>query len=1491
MSPRVGGEADKFGNRYEGVWTVRQLLRVLAGRVESITVEEPGELGKGVEFTLRRGDETEVHQSKRQLGSANSWTVRSLHREGVLNAARRHVAAGRQFHFISVVPARDLDELADRARRSNDLEAFVNRMLDGYRLRRDFDYLSSKVYGSAQIAWDTLRGTFARWPDEREVRDGNAALAGLLLEGADEPLLAAVGLGDLVVNNLALRLDAPAIEGLLGEYGLRRAQLVDSPPFVQALQGALDTWKDSVGRELLDPAIPRTEAGDIVDRLKREDRLLFAVGAAGGGKSAVLYEVVRQLESDGWATLTLRLDRIEPFSSAVELGQRLGLSVSPATGLAAVAQDRPSLLVIDQLDAVSLASGRMPATFDAVAAALREASAFPNMRVLMACRKFDVDNDHRIRGLVEAEHVGRVELPQLSDEQVAAAVQAIGLVPDELNQRQRELLRLPLNLVLLSSIADQADALSFGSTKDLFDAYWDRKRRDCRQRRQPPVRFGEVIGALTDAMSARQRLTVPVSVLDDRDLLDDADVLASEHVLVRDGQRLAFFHEALFDYAFARRWISRGQTLVQFLLGGEQELFRRGQVRQILAHLHDEEPERFVSEVQGLLLEPAVRYHIKDVGLALLRALPAPTAAEWEMAKRIIASEPLFADRLWLTLRALPWFERLDAEGAIAGWLADADEHYQSRALEVMIGGAKERPDRMAELLVPHAGRAPRFGDWVRWIARFANLHDSRPLFDLVLDAVRRGDYDGHEHELWLSVHDLGEQQPEWAVELLAAYLTERPAALDREADGRIRALLTTDHSSIRLASLGAAEAPNAFCDLLLSYMQRVMKLTEYDVDKRPVLDRHFAYRNPAGHFYELEDALLHGAATALHKLVEQDAEAARPTLEGLAADPHDTAQWLLYEALRAAGDRYAEWAASLMLEGEYRFFSGYMSNSVWTARQLLQAISPHVKTESFARLERAVLDFRPSWDRRPAGWYPFNLLSAMDEARLSDTGRRRLGEMRRAFEVEQPPEPEGVVVSFVRPPIPQEAAQHMSDEQWLRAIAKHHTERTERGDLDPLRGGAPQQAQVLKAEATADPSRFARLALRLTKETHYAYGDAILHALADTEAPIDSDLVFDVIRHIGTFKNEEHDRWLGWPLRRRLDSDIPDDIIELILDRALHSDDPREEHWSKEASGGQAYYGGDILGDGINTARGASAEMLGDLLIHDSDGHRTAMVVPALNQLAEDPSVAVRSCVAHLVAACVRHGRAEAIEAFHRLIQADDRLLSTHHVTNLIIYIGMGEPALIEPVAQRMLASGYSEVQKAGGIVAAYAGLELGLEHLLTSARSSEAAVREGAAELCAIHLPRTTNEAAAAAALQQFSNDGDEKVRQAAAKAPAALRGQRLSPFEEILVALVMSPSFTPAVPQLFITLERAPDRVESLILLAAQRFIEVNGANIGNIATGAAGDAREIGELVLRAYAQSSDAAARAVALDMVDGLLLYGAFGVDQLVEAAERERPP
>ena len=57
--PLPGGPSDKAGNRYEAIWTVVCMSRVLDGRYDSIRLESPGPEGEGVEFWLRRDDSRE----------------------------------------------------------------------------------------------------------------------------------------------------------------------------------------------------------------------------------------------------------------------------------------------------------------------------------------------------------------------------------------------------------------------------------------------------------------------------------------------------------------------------------------------------------------------------------------------------------------------------------------------------------------------------------------------------------------------------------------------------------------------------------------------------------------------------------------------------------------------------------------------------------------------------------------------------------------------------------------------------------------------------------------------------------------------------------------------------------------------------------------------------------------------------------------------------------------------------------------------------------------------------------------------------------------------------------------------------------------------------------------------------------------------------------------------------------------------------------------
>ena len=124
--PLPGGASDKYGNRYEGKWTVYCLAQVMAEEADSIRLEPPDDEGTGCEFTIRRGETTEYHQVKRQHAVQRGWSIADLQRNGVLASAfAKTEATHSEFVFISSVSASILDELADAARKAESPDEFI----------------------------------------------------------------------------------------------------------------------------------------------------------------------------------------------------------------------------------------------------------------------------------------------------------------------------------------------------------------------------------------------------------------------------------------------------------------------------------------------------------------------------------------------------------------------------------------------------------------------------------------------------------------------------------------------------------------------------------------------------------------------------------------------------------------------------------------------------------------------------------------------------------------------------------------------------------------------------------------------------------------------------------------------------------------------------------------------------------------------------------------------------------------------------------------------------------------------------------------------------------------------------------------------------------------------------------------------------------------------------------------------------------------------
>ncbi|MGP1664920.1 MAG: hypothetical protein ACTS5I_03190, partial [Rhodanobacter sp.] len=442
------------------------------------------------------------------------------------------------------------------------------RFLDANVQKGNFEKLK-KHWKNADTAtaYEMLQRIEVRTVDERSLEEQvEWGLRALFLA---DPNAVCAELRCVAEDSIHQTITREALIARLGQRGftLRRLAKLDA---AAAIIGEVTGHYLAAARKKLirNSLIPRAGTKTLLERLSGEVRGGDSVltGKAGAGKTGCVIELVEALQARSVPVLAFRLDRLKPVSTTAELGQQLGLEESPTLVLAAAAVGPEAVLIVDQLDAVSTASGRSSDFLDAVEGLLAEARGLRerlNLHVVVVCRAFDWENDHRLRRMLAEGHA-KVEVTELSPDEVKTVLSAEGFRAELFQQRQLELLRLPQNLWLfLEAGFATAGAPQFNTAKELFDRYWDEKRRAVAARAAPlPEQWTDVIQLLCEEMARTQQLSVSRENLD-RFAGDYVGQMASEGVLTFDGQRYGFGHESFFDYCFARGFVAKDQTLVE----------------------------------------------------------------------------------------------------------------------------------------------------------------------------------------------------------------------------------------------------------------------------------------------------------------------------------------------------------------------------------------------------------------------------------------------------------------------------------------------------------------------------------------------------------------------------------------------------------------------------------------------------------------------------------------------------------------------------------------------------------------------------------------------------------------------------------------------------------------------------------------------------------------------------------------------------------------
>ena len=1498
--PLPGGASAKAGLRYELLWTVRCLIRLMKGEFDSIWLEPAGEEGEGVEFAITASDGTEYHQVKRQLTGKGVWSLSELSRRGVLSHFYNKLNdSSATCWFVSSDSTDSLNELATRARDAGTWAEFQRNFVSSDKWDDNFNELHTRWKSpSTEDTYQRLTRVEVTTIDEASLREWVEDALEALVTG--NPSTASDVLSSFALNRTHEELASQDVWAHLRSRGINRLVLRQSDETIGAISELNEKYLAGIKPVGIGgKVIPRDEVSQILSIFDDDQcgNIALVTGKTGVGKSSLIAQALEEIEERGWPILALRVDRIEPAATPRELGQRLGLPASPASALANLADGKDCLLIIDQLDAVSLASGRNPEFFDCIAAMLNQANHHPNMRVLVACRKFDVDNDHRIRELISANGIAQeVQLSEFDEATVREVVAKLGIESTRLNPKQIELLSLPVHLRLLAEVSDGKNGapLGFQTAKELYDAFWEEKRRVLREQVDAaPVQ--EVADMMAKSMSARQALSVPASLLDEHHEI--VDLMASENILVKDGARVSFFHESFFDYIFARRMVEDNFDAVQFILGQGQSLFIRSQIRQILLHQRDVYPDDALRNMEAILQHPDIRIHLKGIVLALLGSMDDPTADEWGVLESMLDTE--LSDHTWRAINGSPaWLDALDSIGVVQQWLASDDEQLLNRAIWFIRSVQDKRADKVAELLSPFINASDSWNHRLTGLISYSNLTADRSFFEFALKAINSGvmdtllgpDNDGF--RTWYQAEKVALINPEWACELIATY-SERMIVLMKQSGEENPFASATQKAGDNVMSKVANAAPKKFAELLLPFLFDVIERNIDRIDGPPWRDSVWSI-GVFGLKGGIANSFLLGMESALRWVAINEPQTFSSYEGELRKSNYFTIQNLLLRAYEADGKRYADEAIEYLLEdATARFAVGHISiSSDCAVRQLIAAATPHCSSENLSRLEQAILNYYPEYEqgsdrRKWRGSTQLGLLECVENSRLSDNGRRRLQEMRRKFGKVALLTPGSITGGMVGSPIPAAAIRKMSNDNLLNAMASYSSNKFSDEPRDWLKGGSLQLSRELEAQVKENPTRFASLIHNMPDDANAHYFEAILRGIADSGLGMDATVAACLRCH--SVPGRPFGRYITQPLTQFQEEMLPDDALELIAWYATENADPDPINVSSTRTyrvGGQQQLRYEPLTAGINSVRGTAVLTVANLIFQDE--HYLSFFKPYLRTIVNDHSDAVRACAAQALLGTLRYDRDLAVALFLDLCNTDERLLGTPYLERFLYYAASTHFKELEHILTRMIESDYEEVTTAGARLICVASLSI--EDALPLARrcfSGSFPMRMAAAEVYETNIRVSACRAECEKILGTLFLDEDKAVRDQASRCFIGFEGSELRDYSGLVRAYIQSPAFEPGYNPLIHTLRETTANVPSETLLACERWFDLVGASAGDISARESADSSDVMRIIIREYSKTTDDKVRSRCMDLIDKAILLGAYGVDSVEAEFDR----
>ena len=1218
----------------------------------------------------------------------------------------------------------------------------------------------------------------------------------------------------------------------------------------------------------------------------------------GMGKTVVARDTLLKLESNGVAVLALKADQqLSSVNSRDDL--QLGLPDSVERVMARLAEGNRAVLLIDQIDALSLSIARDQKALNLVLDLIARVRLIPNVRVLLSCRLFDLNNDPRLKGI---EIPKKFKIAELTDDVVKVVLERLGMDFQRLTPTTKLLLRIPLHLELFAraieagtSLAGQNEPSGVSSLQDLYSLIW---KNVISAPDGPPLAERErVINLITEYMYTEQKPSAPQSIFSTSEnvVLESAVTwLASHGILIAGNKEWSFLHQTFFDFSYAKRFVEQGNSISTEVLGGDQGLSARPQVMHVLGYLRSTNPQSYLRELHVLLNSSELRVHLRTLVLQWFGGLTDPTDDELLVARRMLAvatSRPLM---LGAIRGNVGWFNRLRID-VIPGMLDEGDQALDTQIIPYLSSLIEEEQSDVINLVRPFLGRSEQ------WNRRLWSLLDHihnwqvpqvTKLFEELFHQMPRTDLLAIRH-----FDDIAKIDPKVGCRLIQSVFYFLLNNIRGTETGEQPVYVYSIHHEleqlngstlVEALSILVHSDPDYFLEVMLPWLEETLELSY------PSSNENGQYRSDVlshswyASTFVVKRTLLSSLTDALVAVARTKPEVFRPIATRLAATEFETNQLLLSHVYRTVPELYAEDALEFLLTDSRRLNLG--SDGQYDTRQIIHAICPYLSYDQQVALEEAIFAYRPlirDWGLNGLKRYcveEFRLLRSVPNSYLSEKGKHRLQELERKFPNEVVPE--HPIVSqggFVGPPIDQEAIEKMSDAAWLGAMTKYHGNVAHR---DFLKGGATELARELARRVKEEPERFYHLAMRAPADIDSRYVHAFIGGLAESAAPL--DYLVAVIRRFVPQEERDMRSAISSALEKRASAAISDDLVDLLESYARGPmEEQSEEFWRVSDRDRNLSERHDGLNSGpyisyLNSPRGSAFRALMRALDERGDVQSNERKWSLIEFAANDPSSALRAGAIEELTYLLHQDRERAIALFERLMDGHPELLQVYYTQEFLRYGLFRYYRRMRPFILAVTEAEFESTQQRGAELICIAAISHGAlsadelsdaQQLAETVITGRASWRRGAARIYAFNVASPSSDICVAGLIRLLDDD-DETVRRFVSGTFSHLRDEHIYTLRTFLEAFASSRSLDQGWEQFteFLWTHATLDpewalRIVSLVLQSSHQPTGWRQFDAGE----------ELIRLVLRIYTDPiSTEQMRRTAMDLFDQLMQRYAF---------------